>query len=132
MDNPIEVIQVARDVFEVESFTKPGKFYTVNLNVGTCSCPRYTYGHYCKKHKMVAEAVRFARSMKHSSYTVEENLIEYCRRLLAPVEDEDLLTSFNLYLAVKHYRFATPRMVKEAEIRHRKAISMHDERSAAT
>lgn len=46
-------------LFEVESFTKPGKFYVVDLREETCTCPHFRYrGAKCKHIKAAEEAAK--------------------------------------------------------------------------
>jgi hypothetical protein len=51
----IKISESKRGVYEVESFSEPGKFYEVNLKQNCCSCPDHLYNSSHCKHLKAAE-----------------------------------------------------------------------------
>lgn len=55
----IKISKTIADLYEVESFTQPGKFYKVNSVEKTCTCPAFVYHQSCK-HLNVIESIGFS------------------------------------------------------------------------
>jgi predicted nucleic acid-binding Zn finger protein len=53
----IEINESKRGVYEVESFSEPGKFYEVNLKQNWCSCPDHLYNSSHCKHLKAVERI---------------------------------------------------------------------------
>jgi hypothetical protein len=53
----IKISESKRGVYEVESFSEPGKFYEVNLKQNWCSCPDHLYNSSHCKHLKAVERI---------------------------------------------------------------------------
>ncbi len=113
----------------VPSFTDPTKRYKVHAESGYCQCDRHRFTGRCRKHVILAEAI-CALGPKVCRVVAEENLLELCRRIYAPLKAIHPIDSYDLFLEVAAYRHASEAMVKDAMKRHRRVLAL-DERRAA-
>ncbi len=113
----------------VPSFTDPARRYKVHAESGYCQCDRHRFTGRCRKHVVLAEAIA-ALGPKVCRVVAEENLLELCKRIYAPLKAERAIDSYNLFLETAAYRHASGEMVKDALKRHRRVLAL-DERRAA-
>lgn len=124
-----EIREIDGGGYLIPSFSTPGKFYKVHPDSGYCSCKRHQYTGSCVKHIVLAEAVQNARSLKSGSFVAEENVIELCQRIFAPLTN-DAIASYNLFLETVAYKHSTEAMLREVLRRHGRVLALV-ERSAA-
>jgi hypothetical protein len=60
----IKISESKRGVYEVESFSEPGKFYEVNLKQNWCSCPGHLYNSSHCKHLKAVERINESLHIK--------------------------------------------------------------------
>lgn len=119
----------------VPSLTNPELNYLVDLGQRSCECKRYQFTGTCTKHIVLGHAL--ARVRTRTFYTtpmrewVEEQVVEMCRRVFAPVaKHEDTAENADLLNEVRVFRYKTPAMEQAAKNRLHKVQDMREGRAA--
>lgn len=124
---PKSIGEVPEVIIVINSFTKPGISYNVDLEEKTCECPAFTHGplRYCK-HLVLAQAIRRLRERRTGSTEHdEEMLFDLARRIFTKITAKDSCVDSKLLLQdVRRYRYTTQTLVKAAERRHTRVQEM--------
>ncbi len=126
------IVELNGGALLVPSYTDVGVTYKTHPDSGYCSCKRFEFTGLCIKHVVLAEAVQEARGLRFGSGIAEENVVELCRRIFAPLDNkEHPIDSYTLFLEAMGSRYATDLMVREAMRRHGRILAINESRRAA-
>lgn len=119
----------------IPSFTDPGKAYETDPVAETCTCRRFEIRKDCEKHVALAEALVKMRSRRDLLPSEDEiatgRLIGLAKRIYSkPKKRETFADSYDLYLEIAGYRYATPRLVEAARLRHKVRVEDFFRRAA--
>lgn len=111
--------QIRKDVFLVESFSEPGKFYKVDLAKDSCKCGAHVYGPGCVKHVVLTDAVSAIPAGVGSDIAVER-VTDLCRAIFdrSPITAHE---AYMLFLGTAAAPYTTLAMVTAARIKLRRS-----------
>lgn len=116
----------------INSFTKPGVSYSVDLEEQSCSCPRYEWTGSCEKHLVLAQAIRRLRDRRTGSTEHDEEMLyDFTRRIFSKITTKDSPEeAYKLFYAIQGYRYKTKALVEAARRRHVRVLEMTGSRAA--